>query len=112
MTKSGGNVSFYLDGTPDPQRRRRRERHCSNAWHIMRNGSYAQYANGNADEVAVYDRAFLPPPRSVSTTRPGSALGAARVAVGCGRERCLRSLQERGRRHTRRSLVVACAGHS
>ena len=27
-------------------------------WHIMRNGTYAQYAKGNADEVAVYDRAL------------------------------------------------------
>lgn len=58
ITKSGGNVSFYLDGAPIHNGTGAASAAAAMPWHIMRNGTYAQYANGNADEVAVYDRAL------------------------------------------------------
>ena len=58
ITKSGGNVSFYLDGALIHNGTGAASVTAAMPWHIMRNGIYAQYANGNADEVAVYDRAL------------------------------------------------------
>jgi hypothetical protein len=58
LTKSGSTVTLYLDG---------RALHSGSGaggalpampWHVMRNGTYTQYAQGNADEVAVYQTAL------------------------------------------------------
>lgn len=58
LTKDGANVSFYLDGTLIHTGTGAGSAAVAMPWHIMRNGTYAQYAKGNADEVAVYDRAL------------------------------------------------------
>ena len=58
LTKDGGNVSFYLDGTLLHTGSGAGSAAAAMPWHMMRNGTYAQYAKGNADEVAVYNRAL------------------------------------------------------
>jgi Concanavalin A-like lectin/glucanases superfamily len=59
-TKDGSNVAFYIDG----QLVRRSTAAASTAptmpWHIMRNGGYAQFTRGSADEVAAYNVALSP----------------------------------------------------
>jgi len=58
LTKDGGNVSFYLDGALVHSGTGAANASAAMPWHVMRNGTYTQYAKGNADEVAVYDRAL------------------------------------------------------
>ena len=57
-TNDGANVAFYLDG-----QLKHTAAGASNAaptlpWHVMRNGDYPQFAQGQADEIAVYNVAL------------------------------------------------------
>jgi hypothetical protein len=58
VTKNGGSVSFYLDGALVHSASGAGATAPVMPWHVMRNGTYAQYAQGHADEVAVYSVAL------------------------------------------------------
>jgi hypothetical protein len=58
VTKNGGSVSFYLDGALIHSASGAGATAPVMPWHVMRNGTYAQYAQGHADEVAVYSVAL------------------------------------------------------
>ncbi|MFL5869365.1 MAG: LamG-like jellyroll fold domain-containing protein, partial [Thermoleophilaceae bacterium] len=55
VTKDGGNVAFYLDGQLVHSGTGAPATAPTTPWHVMRNGGYAQFAQGGADEVAVYN---------------------------------------------------------
>lgn len=59
-TKNGGSVAFYLDGQLVHSGTGAATTAPTMPWHVMRNGSYAQFAQGGADEVAVYNVALSP----------------------------------------------------
>jgi hypothetical protein len=69
VTKNGASVSFYLDGALVHSASGAGTAAPVMPWHVMRNGTYAQYAQGHADEVAVHSVA-LPPSTSPSTGAP------------------------------------------
>jgi hypothetical protein len=54
VTKNGGSVAFYLDGQLVNSGTGAPNSAATMPWHVMRNGAYATYAQGRADEVAVY----------------------------------------------------------
>jgi acid phosphatase type 7 len=58
LTKSSGNVSFYIDGSLIHSGTGAPNTATVMPWHLMRNGTYAQYAKGRADEVSVYTSAL------------------------------------------------------
>lgn len=58
VTKNGGSASFYLDGALIHSASGAGTTAPVMPWHVMRNGTYAQYAQGHADEVAVYSVAL------------------------------------------------------
>jgi BNR repeat-containing family member/PKD domain/Concanavalin A-like lectin/glucanases superfamily len=55
VTKDGGNVAFYLDGQLVHSGTGAGSVAPTMPWHVMKNGGYAQFAAGGADEVAVYN---------------------------------------------------------
>jgi hypothetical protein len=57
-TKDGGNVALYVDGQPVHSAAGAGSVAPTMAWHVMRNGSYSQFSQGQADEVAVYNVAL------------------------------------------------------
>jgi Concanavalin A-like lectin/glucanases superfamily len=57
-TKNGGSVSFYLDGQLVHSGAGAGSAAATTPWHLMRNGGYAQFSQGRADEVAVYNVAL------------------------------------------------------
>jgi len=57
-TKDGGNVAFYLDGQLTHSGTGAGSVPPLMPWHVMRNGGYTQFAQGQADEVAVYNTAL------------------------------------------------------
>ncbi len=57
-TKDGPSVAFYLDGQPVHGGTGAGSTAPTMSWHVMRNGSYAQFTQGQADEVAVYNGAL------------------------------------------------------
>jgi hypothetical protein len=54
VTKNGGSVAFYLDGQRVNSGTGAPNTPATMPWHVMRNGAYSTYAQGRADEVAVY----------------------------------------------------------
>ena len=58
VTKDGGSVRFYLDGALIHSGSGAAATAPVMPWHVMRNGTFAQYAQGHADEVAVYAAAL------------------------------------------------------
>jgi hypothetical protein len=57
-TKDGGNVALYVDGQPVHSAGGAGTVAPTMAWHVMRNGAYSQFSQGQADEVAVYNVAL------------------------------------------------------
>jgi len=57
-TKNAGNVAFYIDGQLAHSGTGATSTAPTMPWHVMRNGRYAQFTRGSADEVAVYDGAL------------------------------------------------------
>ena len=57
-TKDGGNVAFYVDGQLVHSATGAGSANAAMPWHVMRNGAYAQFSQGQADEVAVYNVAL------------------------------------------------------
>jgi BNR repeat-containing family member/PKD domain/Concanavalin A-like lectin/glucanases superfamily len=57
-TTDGTNVAFYLDGQLKHTATGAGTAAPTMPWHIMRNGGYAQYTQGQADEVAIYNVAL------------------------------------------------------
>lgn len=72
ITKNGGAVSFYLDGNLVHSGTGAGATAPVMPWHVMRNGTVAQYTKGNADDVAVY-----------TTALPGATI-AQRYSAGRG----------------------------
>jgi hypothetical protein len=58
VTKDGAAVSFYLDGRLVHSGTGAGTTAPVMPWHVMRNGTVAQYTQGRADEVAVYATAL------------------------------------------------------
>jgi hypothetical protein len=58
LTVSGGATAFYLDGALVHSGTGAGATPAALPWHVMRNGTTAQYARGRADEIAVYDTAL------------------------------------------------------
>jgi hypothetical protein len=58
VTVSGGNTSFYLDGTLIHSGTGAGTGQAAMPWRLMHNGGFAQFAAGLADEVAVYEAAL------------------------------------------------------
>jgi hypothetical protein len=58
VTKNSSAVSLYLDGALVHSATGAGAAVPVMPWHIMRNGTFAQYAQGTADEVAVYTQAL------------------------------------------------------
>jgi glucose/arabinose dehydrogenase len=58
LTLEGGRTGFYVDGVLVHSRTGVSAVAAKLPWHVMRNGSTAQFARGVADEVAIYDRAL------------------------------------------------------
>jgi hypothetical protein len=56
-TKDGPNVAFYLDGQLKHSATGAGNAPPTMPWHVMRNGSYAQFTQGQADEIAAYNTA-------------------------------------------------------
>jgi hypothetical protein len=73
VTKNGTSVSFYLDGALVHSASGAGTTAPLMPWHVMRNGTYAQYAQGHADEVAVYSVAL---PASTITQHWNAGHGA------------------------------------
>ena len=57
-TKDGANVAFYLDGQLKHSATGAGNTAPTLPWHIMRNGSYPQFTQGQADEIAIYNVAL------------------------------------------------------
>ena len=57
-TTDGANVAFYLDGQLKHTATGAGTTAPALPWHVMRNGDYAQYTQGQADEVAIYNVAL------------------------------------------------------
>ena len=57
-TKNGGNVAFYIDGQLVHSGSGAGSTAPTMPWHVMRNGGYAQFTQGRADEVAAYNSAL------------------------------------------------------
>jgi hypothetical protein len=60
VTKSGPAARFYLDGKLVQSASGAGSTAPAMPWHIMRNGPTAQFAQGHADDVAVYSAALSP----------------------------------------------------
>jgi concanavalin A-like lectin/glucanase superfamily protein len=61
LTKAGPNLAFYLDGAYVAGIGGAGNAASLAPWHVMNNGLFAeQYAQGRADEVAIYNRALTP----------------------------------------------------
>lgn len=58
ITKNGPAVGFYLDGRLIHSGTGAGTTAPAMPWHVMRNGTTAQYAQGNVDDVAVYTTAL------------------------------------------------------
>jgi hypothetical protein len=59
LTKAGATLAFYLDGAFAAGIGGAANTASVAPWHVMNNGTIAeQYAQGRADEIAVYDRAL------------------------------------------------------
>jgi hypothetical protein len=59
LTKAGANLAFYLDGVFIAGIGGAGNAASVAPWHLMNNGTFAeQYAEGRADEIAIYDRAL------------------------------------------------------
>jgi hypothetical protein len=58
VTKTGANAAFYLDGTSVHSGSGAGSTAAALPWHVMRNGTNAVWAEGEADEVALYTRAL------------------------------------------------------
>jgi Concanavalin A-like lectin/glucanases superfamily len=58
VTKDGKAVAFYLDGQLAASGRNAPNTGTVMPWHVMHNGTYAQYSQGRVDEIAVYDAAL------------------------------------------------------
>jgi len=59
-TKDGADVAFYLDGQLVGTATGAGNTGPAGPWHVMRDGGYAQFTRGQADEIAVYDVALSP----------------------------------------------------
>ena len=57
-TKNGGSVAYYLDGQLVHSGSGAGSSAATMPWHVMRNGNYSQFSQGQADEVAVYNAAL------------------------------------------------------
>jgi hypothetical protein len=57
-TKEGSVTAFYVDGQLVHSGAGAASATSRSVWHVMRNGATAQYSEGRADEVALYDRAL------------------------------------------------------
>jgi hypothetical protein len=102
VTKNGA-AWLHLDGSLT-QRKRRGTTAPVMPWHVMRNGTYAQYAQGHADEVAAYSVALpastitqhwsaghgcdsrRPLSRTCSGTPAGGTWGPCGAANRCSRQ--------------------------
>lgn len=73
VTKNAGSVSFYLDGALLHSGSGAGATAPVMPWHVMRNGTFAQHAQGHADEVAVYGVAL---PASTITQHWNAGHGA------------------------------------
>ena len=71
-TKDGANVAFYLDGQLKHSATGAGSTAPTLPWHVMRNGGYAQFTQGQADEIAVYNVAL-----SASTVQQHYKAGTA-----------------------------------
>jgi hypothetical protein len=60
ITKNGPAARFYLDGKLVQSATGAGNAVPVMPWHVMRNGTAAQYAQGHADDVAVYSTALSP----------------------------------------------------
>jgi Tol biopolymer transport system component len=86
VTKNAGNVAFYLDGQLVASGTGAPNTAAAMPWHVMRNGTYAGYSQGFADELAIYTaalpastiKAHYDAGRSASTAAP-AARGRRRV---------------------------------
>jgi subtilisin len=58
LTRSGGSTAFYVDGALVHQGSGGGTTPAKPSWHLMRNGAYAQYSRGRADELAIYNTAL------------------------------------------------------
>jgi hypothetical protein len=85
VTKDGPNAAIYLDGTLQHPDSGATNDPAAGPWHVMRDGQHTDYAQGQADEVAIYDAALsaatirrhyeaglpaTPPPDTPDTTAP------------------------------------------
>jgi len=57
-TKDGANVAFYLDGQLKHSATGAGDVAPVMPWHVMRNGGYPQFTQGQADEIAIYNVAL------------------------------------------------------
>jgi hypothetical protein len=57
-TKDGANVAFYLDGQLKHSATGAGNTAPTLPWHVMRNGGYDQFTQGQADEIAIYNVAL------------------------------------------------------
>ena len=57
-TKDGTNVAFYLDGQLKHSATGAGDVAPVMPWHVMRNGGYPQFTQGQADEIAIYNVAL------------------------------------------------------
>jgi hypothetical protein len=58
LTKNAGQTALYLDGQPAHRGTGAPNAAVVGPWHVMRNGAYAVYSRGLADELAVYRSAL------------------------------------------------------
>jgi glucose/arabinose dehydrogenase/PKD repeat protein len=58
LTKSGSSAALYVDGVLVHNATGFGSAAATMPWRVMRNGTAAQFSRGDADEVAVYDRAL------------------------------------------------------
>jgi hypothetical protein len=58
LTAAGGTTTLYLDGAPVHSGTGAGAAAAAMPWHVMRNGTTAQFTRGRADEVAVYGTAL------------------------------------------------------
>jgi PKD repeat protein len=59
-TKDGGDAALYLDGVRVHTGAGAGSQAAAMPWHVMRNGSNDVFARGEADEIALYNRAVTP----------------------------------------------------
>jgi hypothetical protein len=58
VTKDSSSAAIYLDGALQHPDTGATNDLASGPWHVMRNGQHSEYAQGQADEIAIYDVAL------------------------------------------------------